>query len=182
MPLPKEHISTIDDIYALPDGERAELIKGQIYYMAPPGRKHQKILSFLFTEISLYIRKKKGSCEVYPAPFAVFLNEENNTYVEPDISVICDKNKLDDKGCHGAPDWVIEIVSPSSKRMDYYTKLTLYKDAEVRDYWIVDPMKQVIVVYNLELEEPPVIYGFHHKVKASIYDDLEIDFSEMNVE
>ena len=103
---------TIDDIYALPDGKRAELIDGQLYYMAPPNTKHQRILSFLHLEIGNYIRENKGTCEVFPAPFAVFLSADNSKYLEPDISVICDINKLNDHGCHGAPDWVIEIVSP----------------------------------------------------------------------
>lgn len=104
MALAQEKIYTIDDIYALPDGERAELIDGRIYYMAPPCTKHQRILNYLSTEINFYIRKNGGSCEIFPAPFAVFLNKDDRTYVEPDISVICDPNKLNDKGCIGAPD------------------------------------------------------------------------------
>jgi len=110
--LAQERRYTIDDIYALPDGKRAELIDGQLYYMAPPNTKHQRILSFLHLEIGNYIRENKGTCEVFPAPFAVFLSADNSKYLEPDISVICDINKLNDHGCHGAPDWVIEIVSP----------------------------------------------------------------------
>ena len=182
MPSPKERIYTIDDIYSLPDGKRAELVKGQIFFMAPPSPLHQEILSFLHAKIYNYIEQKKGICKVYPAPFAVFLDKKSNTYVEPDISVICDKDKLDEKGCHGAPDWVIEIVSPSSKKMDYYTKLTIYMEAGVRDYWIIDPAKRALVVYHLEQDEMPVIYRFSDKVKANIYDDLEIDFSKMNID
>ena len=92
--LAKEAIYTVDDIYALPDRERAELIDGQIYYMSLPSRRHQRILSFLHLEIGTYIRNNNASCEVYPAPFAVFLSEDDTTYVEPDISVICDTSKL----------------------------------------------------------------------------------------
>lgn len=106
MPLPQERVYTTEDIYNLPEGTRAELIDGQIYYMAPPSRKHQRVVGKLFTAISQYIESKGGSCEPYIAPFAVFLNENNKNYVEPDISVICDKNKLNDKGCIGAPDWI----------------------------------------------------------------------------
>ena len=120
MPLPKERIYTLEDIYALPDGERAELINGQIYHMAPPLRQHQKISFAMSRLIADYIDRKGCSCEVYPAPFAVFLNEDDTTYVEPDIFVICDSKKLNNKGCNGAPDWIIEIVSPDSRRMDYY--------------------------------------------------------------
>ncbi len=177
--LAKEVIYTIDDIYALPDSERAELIDGQIYYMFPPSRRHQRILSFLHLEIGTYIRDNNGFCEVYPAPFAVFLNEDDTTYVEPDISVICDTSKLNDKGCLGAPDWIIEIVSPSSKYMDYFTKLMKYRNAGVREYWIVDPLKNLIITYNLE-NETVEQYNFSDKVKVSIYKDLEIDFSKIN--
>ena len=87
--------------------------------MAPPNTKHQRLVSDLHYQIKDFIRRNSGECEVFPAPFAVFLNENETNYVEPDISVICDTSKLDDKGCHGAPDWIIEIVSPSSKQMDY---------------------------------------------------------------
>ena len=176
----KEQIYTIDDIYALPDGERAELIDGQIYYMSPPNRRHQKISNYLSTEINFYIRSKNGSCEVYSAPFAVSLNKDDiTTYVEPDISVICDTSKLNDRGCNGAPDWIIEIVSPSSKYMDYFTKLMKYRNAGVREYWIVDSLKSRIMVYNFETETVEE-YTFSDKVKVSIYNDLEIDFSKIN--
>ena len=168
---------TIDDIYSLPEGGRAELIDGQIYYMAPPTRKHQEILSFLHAAIYNHITKNKGECKVYPAPFAVFLNNDDKNYVEPDISVICDKSKLTDKGCSGAPDWIIEIVSPSSRRMDYFTKLFKYRTAGVREYWIVDPEKNRVLVYNFESEDTGD-YTFADSVKASIYDDLFINFSE----
>ena len=101
---------TIEDIYALPEGERAELIDGKIYYMAPPSTRHQRIISDIHYRIKDYIIKNNGECEVLPAPFAVFLNKDNKNYVEPDISIICDKDKITDKGCHGAPDWIIEII------------------------------------------------------------------------
>ena len=96
-----DNLYTIDYIYSLPDGERAELIDGQIYQIQLPSRTHQRLLSKLIFLISNYIDSHSGSCEVYPAPFAVFLNNDEHTYVEPDISVICDKHKLDEKGCHG---------------------------------------------------------------------------------
>lgn len=178
MPLPQERIYTIEDIYALPEGERAELIDGQLYMMAPPNRKHQAIARELFSSIDSYIKSKGGSCEPYFAPFAVFLNEDNGNYVEPDISVICDKSKLTDKGCSGAPDWIIEIVSPGSRRMDYFTKLFKYRTAGVREYWIVDPEKNRITVYNFESEDTGD-YTFADSVKAGIYDNLSIDFSKI---
>ena len=171
--LKREEIYTIDDIYSLPEGERAELIDGQIYFMAPPTTNHQRILNFLNTEINLFIRKNNGECEVFPAPFAVFLNDNEKNYVEPDISVICDKNKITDKGCQGAPDWVIEIVSPSTKQMDYYKKLFKYRTAGVREYWVVDPDRKLVTVYNFErdtMEE----YPFGEEVPAGIYEGFSI--------
>ena len=131
--LKKQTVYTISDIYALPDGERAELIDGQIYNMAPPGRLHQKISWKLHQAIANYIDSRNGLCEVYAAPFAVFLNDDDINYVEPDLSVIGDLSKLDDKGCHGAPDWVIEIVSSYSRSRDYITKLFKYRTAGVRE-------------------------------------------------
>lgn len=171
--LRRAEIYTIDDIYALPDGERAELIDGQIYYMAPPNTRHQRLLNFLNTEINLYIREHNGSCEVFPAPFAVFLNENNKNYVEPDISVICDKDKITDIGCSGAPDWVIEIVSPGSKSMDYYTKLFKYRTAGVREYWVVDPERGIVTVYNFEKDSMEE-YPFGEDAPAGIYEDFSI--------
>ena len=171
--LKQEEIYTIKDIYALPDGERAELIDGQIYYMAPPGRNHQRISGYLYNEIYNHIKANKGECEVYAAPFAVFLNDDDINYVEPDISVICDPSKLDEKGCHGAPDWIIEIVSPSSKPRDYMTKLFKYRTAGVREYWIVDPAKQMISVYAFE-NDTVEQYNFGEDVPVGIYDGFAI--------
>lgn len=181
MALLKEESYTIEDIYALPDGERAELIDGHIYYMAPPNRKHQKLSMELSNIISNYIRSHKGACEVYAAPFAVYLDDISNTYVEPDISVICDPNKLDDRGCKGAPDWIIEIVSPASRKMDYLLKLFKYRSAGVREYWVVDIAKDRITVYNFEHDYSIEEYSFTDTVKAGIYEDLSIDFSEINI-
>ena len=172
---------TMDDIYNLPDGQRAELIDGELYMMATPGTKHQRLIKEFTYLIEDYIRRKKGNCEVFPSPFAVFLNADDKIYLEPDISVICDRNRLTDDGCYGAPDWIIEIVSLSSRSMDYNKKLFKYRTAGVREYWIVDPMNLRIVVYNFEhdmFEE----YTFSDKVRAGIYEDLEIDFSEVSME
>ena len=180
MPFPKGQTYTIKDIYALPDGVRAELIDGEIYYMAPPGRIHQRISWKLHQAIGEYISSHNGNCEVYTAPFAVFLNEDDKNYVEPDISVICDKNKLNDRGCTGAPDWIIEIVSPSSRNMDYMTKLIKYSNAGVREYWIVDQKKNRILVYNFE-QDTMSDCTFSDSVKVGIYEDLYIDFSKITL-
>lgn len=180
MPLPQERIYTVDDIYALPEGERAELIDGQIYYMAPPSRKHQRITIELSTIINNYIRSNKGSCEINIAPFAVFLNKDDRNYVEPDISIICDPDKLNDKGCVGAPDWIIEIVSPSSRRMDYTTKLYKYRTAGVREYWIIDPDKNRITVYTFD-DDDMNEYSFTDDVVVNIYPGFSINLSKLNL-
>ena len=165
---------TVDDIYALPDGKRAELIDGNLYMIAPPSTRHQLIMNDINIAIYNYIKSKGGKCKVIPAPFAVFMEnaEGNINYVEPDISIICDPDKLNDKGCNGAPDWIIEIVSPSSRKMDYITKTNLYMNAGVKEYWIVDPMREI--VYKASEDAVPVFSRFGEKIKVGIYDDLEI--------
>lgn len=179
MPLPREQVYTTDDIYALPDGERAELIDGQIYMMGTPSRIHQKLVGQLSRIISNYIESNHGSCEIYPAPFAVFIKKDDKNYVEPDISVICDKNKLSDRGCEGAPDFIIEIVSPSSRRMDYYKKCALYAESGVREYWIVDPEKQRTMIYRYEDDAAPMIVPFEQDLAVGIYNNFMINVSKL---
>lgn len=168
--------STIDDIYNLPDGQRAELIDGELYMLAAPSATHQRLVMALSNRIYNYIQGRQGMCEVFPSPFAVFLNANNEIYLEPDISVICDKDKLTEEGCMGAPDWIIEVVSPSSRQLDYNKKLFKYRTAGVREYWIVDPGNLRITVYNFE-QDAFEEYSFSDKVKAGIYDGFEIDFA-----
>ena len=175
----REQVYTTDDIYALPDGERAELIDGQIYMMGTPSRIHQKLVGQLSRIIGNYIESNHGSCEIYPAPFAVFIKKDDKNYVEPDISVICDKNKLSDRGCEGAPDFIIEIVSPSSRRMDYYKKCTLYAESGVREYWIVDPEKQRTMIYRYEDDAAPMIVPFEQDLAVGIYNDFMINVSKL---
>lgn len=179
MSLPQEYTFTIDDIYALPEGKRAELIDGRMYMMAPPNRRHQKLISELHYKIRDYIHQKQGLCEIYPAPFAVLLNKDDRNYVEPDIAVICDPNKLTDKGCVGAPDWIIEVVSPSSQQMDYGIKLFKYRTAGVREYWIVNPMKNTITVFDFDQEEHSGQYSFEDDISVCIYEDLIINLSNI---
>ena len=179
MPFAKKETYTTDYIYALPEGQRAELIDGVVYDMAPPNRIHQEIVMNFSAEIRDYIKKNHGSCKVYPAPFAVFLNADDKTYVEPDISVICDPSKLDDRGCNGAPDWIIEVASPSTKRIDYSIKLFKYRTAGVREYWIVNPLTKTVNVFDLEKEELSDQYRFDDNIPVCIYDGLVINISEL---
>ena len=183
MPLPQPKLYTEEDYYNLPENVRAELIEGKlIYNQAAPSRLHQTVLGELYTVINNYLKAKGNSCRVYPAPFAVMLSENKETIVEPDISVICDQNKLTDRGCSGAPDWIIEIISPGNPNNDYILKLNLYANAGVREYWIVDSRNESIFVYYLEQESlKPEVYTFQDKVKAHIYEDLYIDFASLDI-
>ena len=193
---------TLADIEALPEGERAELIDGEMFRMDAPLRIHQDIVMELSFEIKSYIRKNKGNCKVYAAPFAVRIKKDNRNYVEPDISVVCDHEKLDEKGCSGAPDWVIEILSPSSVKMDCERKVKLYRETGVREYWIVDPEKETVTVYDFEHSDTtqstdthtdgadalaaetwdkPLHYSFTESVKAGIFENLWLDFSKLDL-
>ena len=179
MPSLKTNVYTVEDIYTLPEGQRAELIDGQIYDMAPPNTMHQRIVMNLSRKIANYIEDHKGTCEVFPAPFAVFLNKDSKNYVEPDISVICDKEKLDDRGCNGAPDWIIEVTSPSDPQRDYGIKLFKYRTAGVREYWIVNPQKHTVMVYDFEKEERSNQYNFCDDVPVCIYEDLILNIDQL---
>lgn len=179
MPLPQEKSYTIDDIYSLPEGQRAELMDGQIYNMAPPARIHQKLINRLSQIITNYIDEKLGNCEVYPAPFAVFLNADNKTYVEPDISVICDPDKLDDRGCNGSPDWIIEIISPSTERVDYGIKLFKYHSAGVREYWIINPLNRTVNVFDFEKNQKTGQYSFDIDITSCVFEDLNIKMAKL---
>ncbi len=177
MALAQAKLKRLDDIYALPDGQRAELIDGQMYMMAPPNTAHQKISWKLHQTIANYIDSMGGNCDVFAAPFAVFLNKDDFNYVEPDLSVICDRNKINDKGCSGAPDWIIEIVSPSTQTMDYGIKLFKYRTANVREYWIVNPVTHIVNVYDLEHDEKTRQYSFNDNIPVCIYENFSVCIS-----
>ena len=179
MPLPKEHIYTSEDYWNLPEGHRAELIGGQLYDMAPPSFRHQKILMEIAGAIRDHIKSKHGTCEVIPAPFAVNLDADEKDWVDPDISVICDKNKISERGCSGAPDLIVEVVSPSSRRMDYSIKNALYSQGGVREYWIVDPEKERSTVYHYEADDAPTIYTFTQAVPVGIFAGLSVNIADL---
>lgn len=179
MPLLKTDHYTSEDYWNLPEEERAELIDGKFYNMAPPSRIHQKLVSKLTALFNQYITDHHGSCEVYPAPFAVNLDADDKDWVEPDVSVICDPNKLTDRGCSGAPDLIFEIVSPASRKMDYSLKNMIYSQADVREYWIVDPAKEKVVVYCYENDSDPCLYSFDADVPVGIYPGLTIRIRDL---
>lgn len=179
MQIPQKRTYTSEDYWNLPDYERAELIDGQLILMAPPYTIHQLLISELCYAIGNYIKSNQGNCKVLPAPFAVNLTADDTTWVEPDISVICDKTKLSERGCEGAPDLIIEIVSPSSRRIDYLIKNTKYEAAGVREYWIVDPAKERTTIYRYEEDAAPIIIPFHQSITVGIYSNLNINISEL---
>ena len=177
----QEYASAWEEYLALPDTTPAEFIDGQIYYMASPSRIHQKLVSELHGTIYNHIKSKGGSCEIYPAPFMVKLDKRKENYFEPDLSIICDKEKLTDAGCVGAPDWIIEIASPGDLAHDYIAKLSFYRDAGVREYWIVNPMEKTVLVYHLEEPSFQVMhFRFQDRIPAGIFEDLSIDFATIN--
>ena len=154
LPVKKEQY-TFGDLLSWEGNERYELIDGEPYLMALPSRIHQKVSVAIASQLYNFLEGKK--CDVYPAPFGVRLfdtagekPEDADTYVEPDISVVCDKDKLDQFGCHGAPDLVMEILSPSGLRRDSFEKLKLYQRAGVREYWIVSPENRTAQVFLLK--------------------------------
>jgi len=175
------------DYITWPSEERWEIIDGVPFNMSPaPTRKHQKISGELFTSIHNYLRGK--TCEVYSAPFDVRLNinhesdDDITNIVQPDISVICDSSKLDDKGCNGSPDFIIEIVSPSTLKKDLKEKFYLYERAGVKEYWIVYPDEKTIVSYTLNENNKfgrPEVYSEEDNIKVGIFESLEINLNDI---
>lgn len=172
-------ITTLEEYEALPNDTRAEVFDGQIYYMANPSQIHQEILTELLVNIRNYLRTKNGTCRVFPAPFDVKLSEAPLTIVQPDIIIVCDPDKLDKKRCNGAPDFIIEIVSPGNPADDYIRKLYHYKNAGVREYWIVDPRRKIVTVNDFEGNLLNIQYSFDSTIKVHIYNDLFINFAEI---
>lgn len=170
-------VTSLEQYEALPDDVRAEVFDGQIYYMASPSQIHQSILLELITLLNSYIKSRKGDCKVFPAPFDVKLSDHPLTIVQPDIMIVCDKNRLDENRCNGAPDFIIEIVSPGNPSNDYIKKAYYYEKYGVREYWIVDPKRRMVTVNYFEGDLINVAYSFDATIKVNIYDDLYINFS-----
>ncbi len=176
---PQPETITLEQYEALPEEKRTEVFDGIAYDMASPSQVHQAISMQLSTVINNYILCKKGSCSIFSAPFDVKLSDKPLTIVQPDIMVICDKSKLDGKRCNGAPDFIIEIVSPGNPTDDYIRKLYYYKNYGVREYWIVDPRRKTINVNYFEGNIVSVQYPFDSIIKVNIYEDLFINFSDI---
>ena len=177
---PQPESLTVEQYEALPEDLRVEVFDGVVYDMASPSQEHQTISMELSTVLNTYIRGKKGSCRVFHAPFDVKLSEQPLTIVQPDLMIVCDKDKLDGKRCNGAPDFIIEIVSPGNPADDYIRKLYYYKNAGVREYWIVDPRRKNVTINFFEGNMLNVQYSFDSVIKVNIYDDLYINFSDID--
>lgn len=182
MPITREserRYCSLAEYRALPEDFRAELVEGELVALSAPSRIHQKISVSLVTRLGAYLEGK--TCELYSAPFDVYLNEqdeERSTIVQPDIVVICDPNKFKDDGCHGAPDLVIEILSPSNRMREQAYKYELYQKYGVREYWVIAPEEKALCVYlrndkgQLAIKD---FYGASDTVKVNILDDCQID-------
>lgn len=170
---------TLEQYEALPEDRRVEVFDGVVYDMSGPSRIHQTLSMELSTIINNYIKGKNGSCKVFHAPFDVKLADQPLIIVQPDIMVVCDENKLDDSRCNGAPDFIIEIVSPGNPADDYIRKLYYYKNYGVREYWIVDPRRKTVTVNYFDSDIVSVPYSFDSIIKVNIYDDLYINFSDI---
>lgn len=180
MPFPKDGKYTAEEFFALipeSNNERYELHNGELVALASPSLKHQRISIEISSEIRNYIKTNKGKCEVLAAPFDVKLND--NTVVIPDILVVCDSSKLDDKRCNGAPDFIVEVTS-GNRSNDFTKKLSLYQEYGVREYWIVDPAYERVVVYFFDESYFPNIYTFDQNIPVGIYQKNEIKL-EINI-
>ncbi|MFP3089950.1 Uma2 family endonuclease [Treponema sp. TIM-1] len=179
MPRVKEQETyTYADYLSWDEGERYEIIDGEAYMMSTPSRLHQEIRGELMGTLWQFLKDKP--CEVYAAPFSVRLNplpdKSDDTVVEPDLVVVCDPAKLDDRGCNGAPDLVIEILSPSNTRHDRIIKFQKYQEAGVREYWMVDPEEKSLMAYVLKNNEYMAsAYEDTAVVPVTVLPGLEID-------
>ena len=171
---------TVDDYYALPYDVRAELIDGVIYDMAAPDFVHQRIAAALLFQISAYIREKGGDCIPLSAPLDVRLDCDERTMVQPDLVILCDADKIKRWGIMGAPDFVLEVISKSTRKKDYTKKLQKYADAGVREYWIVDPEKRLLITYHFVNWDIPGIHPLEGTAGLALYNgELQIDLDEI---
>ena len=171
---------TLEDYYALPDERRVELIDGVIYDMSAPSSIHQLIGTEIWERLKDYIKEKKGTCIPFAAPLDVQLDCDDRTMLQPDVMVVCDRSKIIRRCIYGAPDFIAEILSPSTRKKDIMIKLKKYIEAGVAEYWIVDPDKKKVVVYDFAHEELPVIYGFDAEIPVGIFNgECRVNFAEI---
>ena len=172
---------TVDDYYNMPDDVRVELIDGELYYMEAPSFAHQVIAFQIGFMLEYFVKRQKGDCTVMALPLDVRLDCDDRTMVQPDVLVVCDDKKKTMKGVVGAPDFVVEILSPSTGKKDLITKLKKYKNAGVKEYWIVDLDKKTITVHFFAKTDLATIYGFEDEIPVGIFQgECVVDFSVIN--
>ena len=164
---PKQGSYTLEDYYALPDDCRVELIDGVFYDLASPQHIHQAILGRLHYELVPCV-DAHPECELFMAPSDVRLDNDDRTMVQPDLYIVCGRTDMDPRRLNGAPDFACEILSPSSRSHDLLLKLYKYRNAGVREYWVVDPDRLQVIVFDLEHDLPKKVYSFHDKVPVGI--------------
>ena len=178
-----DRLHTLEDYLSLPDDQRVEMIDGVFYDMAAPTTVHQSVAGFLFKKLLDFVMENKGPCFPFMSPVDVQLDCDNRTMVEPDLLVICSREKIRMRCLYGAPDLAVEIVSPSSRRKDMILKTHKYEHAGVREYWIIDPGKRQVIVYDFANESYPMIYGFEDRIPVGIWEgDLTVDFAQISEE
>lgn len=171
---------TLEDYYTQPDDRRVELIDGKFFEMEAPTFVHQHLISMLQYPMITYIQKKKGQCIPMQSPVDVRLDCDDRTMVQPDLIVICDRDKIRRWGIDGAPDFVLEVISDSSKRKDCILKLQKYACAGVREYWIIDPFKKTLITYDFSEDFVPVIRPLKGMAPLAIFGgELEIDLDSL---
>ena len=172
---------TLEDYHNMPEDRRAELIDGVIYDMASPSPLHQMIAGMVYARILAFIEKNKGDCIPFIAPADVQLDCDERTMVQPDVFILCKQDRLRRFGICGAPDFVLEILSGSTRKKDMTVKLTKYMEAGVKEYWVIDPEKRLLIVYIGEEEGIPRLYPLQGDVGMNLYDgNLRIDLNEIN--
>ena len=173
---------TIEDYRALPEDVRAELIDGTLYFMATPTSTHQALVTRLSQKLQAHIDRNHGSCMCFVSPFSVQLDRDDRTMLEPDVSVICSRDRIRRFGCYGAPDYVAEVLSPSTKMKDMVIKLAKFYGAGVREAWFIDPDRRQIAAYHdLQHESVPQIYSFQDEVPVGIWNrECKVDFAEID--
>ena len=180
VPYQTRKLYTLKDYLALPEDQRVELIDGVFYDMAAPTTIHQSIGGFIHKKFLDHVLEHKGPCYPFIAPVDVQLDSDDKTVVQPDVMIVCDRSKYKKGRIFGAPDLVIEILSPSTRKKDMQLKLHKYGAAGVREYWIIDPKTKRVIQYDLENLDFPKLYTFEDTVPVLIWDcACQIDFREL---